>query len=93
MQTDWYAKKFGACGVPLGTRRGCAGSDWMIFRAGTVSDITIRNSFISRVKAYIANGQNTAPSSDWYYTTTGVSVGFRNRLVAGGHFALLALPK
>ncbi|KAG8722947.1 hypothetical protein FRC09_005472 [Ceratobasidium sp. 395] len=93
MQTSWYGKKFGTYGVPLDTRHTYTKSDWQIFTAGTVTDTNTRNRFVSGVKGYVANGLNNRPFSDWYDTSSGASVGFINRPVVGGHFALLVLPK
>ncbi|KAG8714064.1 hypothetical protein FRC08_012425 [Ceratobasidium sp. 394] len=92
MQTAWYAKQFKQYGIALDTRHTYTKSDWEIYTAGTVRDVTTRNLFITRLKDYLANGKNNAPFSDWYDAVSGSVVGFRARPVAGGHFALLVLP-
>ncbi|QRV97100.1 DNA polymerase 1 [Ceratobasidium sp. AG-Ba] len=93
MQTAWYAKQFKQYGIPLDTRHTYTKSDWEIYTAGTVGDVNTRNLFITRLKDYLANGKNNAPFSDWYDAISGSVAGFRARPVAGGHFALLVLPK
>ncbi|KAG8707228.1 hypothetical protein FRC09_001952 [Ceratobasidium sp. 395] len=93
IQTSWYAKQFKQYGIALDTRHTYTKSDWEIYTAGTVGDVNLRNMFITRLKDYLANGKNTAPFSDWYDAISGSVVGFRARPVAGGHFALLVLPK
>ncbi|KAG8693928.1 hypothetical protein FRC09_010174, partial [Ceratobasidium sp. 395] len=92
MQSGWYDDQGTEYGLALDSRHSYTKSDWIIFTAGTVLPYS-RNTLISRVRDYIANGKNNAPFSDWYDAISGKSVGFRARPVAGGHFALLVLPK
>ncbi|KAL0573007.1 hypothetical protein V5O48_008953 [Marasmius crinis-equi] len=92
MQTSWYNTVAQPFGVPLDTRHTYTKSDWEIYTAGLVTNTATRDLFISRVKAYVSNGKNNVPFSDWYETTTGVVAGgFRARPVVGGHLALLVL--
>ncbi|KAF8761365.1 hypothetical protein RHS01_01175 [Rhizoctonia solani] len=93
MQTGWYGEMGAQYGVALDSRHPYTKSDWEIYTAGTVTDKGTRNMFITRLRDYLANGKNNAPFSDWYDAIWGTVVGFRARPVAGGHFALLVLPK
>ncbi|KAG9119896.1 hypothetical protein FRC07_004856, partial [Ceratobasidium sp. 392] len=102
MQSGWYDDQGAEFGFALDSRHSYTKSDWEIFTAGTVL-VNTRNELIRRVRDYLANGKNNAPFSDWcanpgdpvnrYDAISGKSVGFRARPVAGGHFALLVLPK
>ncbi|KAG9084624.1 hypothetical protein FS749_005086, partial [Ceratobasidium sp. UAMH 11750] len=91
MQSGWYDDQGAQYGVALDSRHSYTKSDWQIFTAGVVLTNT-RDTLVSRVRDYLANGKNNAPFSDWYDAISGKSVGFRARPVAGGHFALLVLP-
>ncbi|CAE6479297.1 unnamed protein product [Rhizoctonia solani] len=93
MQTGWYGEMGAQYGVALDSRHPYTKSDWEIYTAGTVTDKGTRDMFIARLRDYLANGKNNAPFSDWYDAIWGTVVGFRARPVAGGHFALLVLPK
>ncbi|KAG8715007.1 hypothetical protein FRC11_006163 [Ceratobasidium sp. 423] len=93
MQTGWYGEMGAQYGVALDSRHTYTKSDWEIYSAGTVTDKGTRDVFITRLRDYLANGKNNAPFSDWYDAIWGTVVGFRARPVAGGHFALLVLPK
>ncbi|KAF8595372.1 DUF1793-domain-containing protein [Ceratobasidium sp. AG-I] len=93
MQTGWYGEMGAQYGIALDSRHSYTKSDWMIWTAGTVAEFNTRNMLISRLRDYLANGKNNAPFSDWYDAIYGTVVGFRARPVAGGHFALLVLPK
>ncbi|KAH9844227.1 DUF1793-domain-containing protein [Rhodofomes roseus] len=91
MQTAWYTTVEAQYGVPLDTRHTYTKTDWQTYTAGIVTDTTVRDTFISALNAYAADGENNAPLSDLYYTTNGEVYQFRARPVVGGHFALLAL--
>ncbi|EIW76463.1 DUF1793-domain-containing protein [Coniophora puteana RWD-64-598 SS2] len=91
MQTAWYNTVRNQYGVPLDTRHTYTKSDWQIWTAALVTDTTVRNNLIDSVYAYIADGKNNMPFSDWYDTESGASSGFRARPVVGGHLAILAL--
>ncbi|QRV90571.1 hypothetical protein RhiJN_18589 [Ceratobasidium sp. AG-Ba] len=92
MQSGWYDDQGAEYGIALDSRHSYTKSDWQIFTAGMVLPNT-RETLISRLRDYLANGKNNAPFSDWYDAISGKSVGFRARPVVGGHFALLVLPK
>ncbi|EIW82090.1 DUF1793-domain-containing protein [Coniophora puteana RWD-64-598 SS2] len=91
MQTAWYKTVVNQYGVPLDTRHTYTKSDWQMWTAAFMTDDSVRDSFIDSVYAFIGDGENNMPFSDWYDTLTGVSDGFRARPVVGGHLALLAL--
>ena len=67
-------------------------SDWEIWTAGIVSSTTVRDFFISAVRKYAADGENSQPLGDWYETSNGAVEGFRARPVVGGHLALVSEP-
>ncbi|KAJ7260577.1 hypothetical protein C8J57DRAFT_1471634 [Mycena rebaudengoi] len=91
MQTAWYKQVTNEYGVPLDTRHTYTKSDWEMWTAAILTDTTLRDTFISRLKNYLTDSFNNMPFSDWYDTVSGRSVGFRARPVAGGHLALLTL--
>jgi hypothetical protein len=64
-------------------------ADWEMWTAAILTDTTLRDTFISRLKNYLTDSFNNMPFSDWYDTVSGRSVGFRARPVAGGHLALV----
>jgi hypothetical protein len=66
-------------------------TDWQMWTSAIVTDTSLRDLFIADIKAYISNGLNNVPLSDWYDTITGVTAGFRARPVVGGHLALVRL--
>lgn len=61
-----------------------------MWTAAVVSTTTMRDTFISSVKKYAADGLSSQPLGDWYETTNGDVEGFRARPVVGGHFALVS---
>ena len=65
-------------------------SDWEIWTAALVSSTSVRNTLISAVRNYAADGKSSQPLGDWYETTDGSVEGFRARPVVGGHFALVS---
>lgn len=64
-------------------------SDWQMWTAAFMTNITTRDMFIDSVYKYAADGTNNVPLSDWYDTLSGVSDGFKARPVVGGHLALV----
>ncbi|EIW80656.1 DUF1793-domain-containing protein [Coniophora puteana RWD-64-598 SS2] len=90
-QTAWYKGVINQYGAPLDTRHTYTKSDWQIWTAAFVTDNTVRDAMIDAVYAYIGDGQNNVPFSDWYDSVAGTTSGFRARPVVGGHLALLAL--
>ncbi|KAI0683606.1 DUF1793-domain-containing protein [Cytidiella melzeri] len=91
MQTAWYSSVANSFGVPLDTRHTYTKSDWEIWTAALVSSNSVRDTLVSAVKNYAADGESSQPLGDWYETANGDVEGFRARPVVGGHFALLAL--
>ncbi|TFK92183.1 DUF1793-domain-containing protein [Polyporus arcularius HHB13444] len=91
LQTNWYSSHANAFGVPLDTRHTYTKSDWEIWTAALVTSTSVRDTLISSVRKYAADGKSSQPLGDWYETTDGSVEGFRARPVVGGHLALLAL--
>jgi hypothetical protein len=81
-------------GVPLDGAVPFGKTDWQMWSASVSSNAT-RALMVADLHAYIANGLNTAPFSDRYFTAAsgssaaGASNSVRNRPTVGGHFALL----
>lgn len=73
-----------ACGRHTYTK-----SDWQMWTAAFMTNVTTRDMFIDSVYKYAADGANNMPLSDWYDTLSGVSDGFKARPVVGGHLALV----
>ncbi|KAI0375561.1 DUF1793-domain-containing protein [Pilatotrama ljubarskyi] len=91
LQTKWYSSHANAFGVPLDTRHTYSKSDWQLLTAALVTDNSVRDSFISSVRKYAADGNNSRPFADLYETLDGSALDTRARPVVGGHLALLAL--
>jgi len=90
MQDAWYPTVAQSYGVPLDTRHTYTKSDWSIWTAAIATSTTTRDSFISSVYKYAADGESNQPLGDWYETTDGSVEGFRARPVVGGHLALVS---
>lgn len=54
-----------------------------------MTDTSVRDTFVSAVKNFAADGLASQPFGDWYETTNGSPEGFRARPVVGGHRAFL----
>ncbi|KAG8881508.1 hypothetical protein FRB98_004291 [Tulasnella sp. 332] len=90
MQTAWYKTVEDTYGVPLDTRHTYTKSDWQIWTSAIVTDTTLRNSLITAVKNYAADGLSNSPLGDWYDAISGDNDGFKARPVVGGHLALVS---
>ncbi|KAI1487959.1 glutaminase GtaA [Biscogniauxia mediterranea] len=94
MQSAFYPTVALEYGVPLDTRHNYTKTDWMLWCAAIASDDT-RDVFIDRVAAWIGVTPTNRALTDLYDAVTGNypdGITFTARPVAGGHFALLALP-
>ncbi len=65
--------------------------DWQIWTAGIATSNSVRDQFVSAVKAYAADAKNKVPLGDLYESKDGTWVPNtgRARPVAGGHLALV----
>ncbi len=82
-------------GVPLDTRHTWTKTDWMMWTAAIASEDT-RDVFIRLLADWIPRTPTNKAFTDLYDAATGdypSGLNFIARPVAGGHFALLALPK
>ncbi|OTB15176.1 hypothetical protein K445DRAFT_124558 [Daldinia sp. EC12] len=94
MQSNFYPTVALKYGVPLDTRHTYTKTDWMLWAAATSSQKT-RDTIIGLVADWINVTPTNKPLTDLYDAATGDYPGglqFTARPVAGGHFALLALP-
>lgn len=94
MQSDFYPTVALAYGVPLDTRHTYTKTDWMLWCAA-IANTETRDLIIRLVAGWIDSTPTNKPLTDLYEADTGDYPGglqFTARPVAGGHFALLALP-
>jgi hypothetical protein len=54
---------------------------------------TLSSHILADLVKYLQNSPSRVPFSDWYDCGTAASVGFADRPVVGGHFAILAAAK
>jgi hypothetical protein len=95
MQSAFYPTVAYDFGIPLDTRHRYTKSDWEMFAAAVASNDT-KHMLIHKLANWIDTTPTNLPMTDLYDAQTGnwpIGVGhFAARPVAGGHFALLALP-
>ncbi|KAI1416253.1 glutaminase A [Hypoxylon sp. FL1857] len=94
MQSNFYPTVALAYGVPLDTRHTYTKTDWMLWCAAIAGTDT-QDTIIRLVAGWIDSTPTNKPLTDLYDAQTGDYPGglqFTARPVAGGHFALLALP-
>ncbi|KAI1443276.1 glutaminase A [Annulohypoxylon stygium] len=94
MQSDFYPTVALEYGIPLDTRHSYTKTDWMMWCAAIASSST-RDTFIKLVAGWIDSTPTNMALTDLYDASTGnypSGLQFTARPVAGGHFALLALP-
>ncbi|XDG04405.1 hypothetical protein ABKA04_004020 [Annulohypoxylon sp. FPYF3050] len=94
MQSDFYPTVALEYGIPLDTRHSYTKTDWMMWCAAIASSST-RDTFIKLVAGWIDSTPTNMALTDLYDASTGnypSGLSFTARPVAGGHFALLALP-
>ncbi|KAI8956632.1 glutaminase GtaA [Daldinia sp. FL1419] len=94
IQSNFYPTVALEYGVPLDTRHTYTKTDWMLWAAATSSEKT-RDTFVKLIASWIDVTPTNKPLTDLYDADTGDYPGglqFTARPVAGGHFALLALP-
>ncbi|KAI1463944.1 glutaminase GtaA [Daldinia caldariorum] len=94
IQSNFYPTVALKYGLPLDTRHTYTKTDWMLWAAATSGKET-RDTIIGLVADWINVTPTNKPLTDLYDAATGDYPGglqFTARPVAGGHFALLALP-
>ncbi|KAI1773444.1 glutaminase A [Hypoxylon cercidicola] len=94
MQSDFYPTQALDYGVPLDTRHTYTKTDWMLWCASIASPAT-RDLFLQLVAGWIDSTPTNMALTDLYDAVSGNypdGLQFTARPVAGGHFALLALP-
>lgn len=94
MQSDFYPTVALEYGIPLDTRHTYTKTDWMMWCAAITSPET-RDVFLQLVAGWIDSTPTNLALTDLYDAGTGdypPGLQFTARPVAGGHFALLALP-
>lgn len=94
-QSNFYPTVALEYGVALDTRHTWTKTDWMMWSASIASDDT-RDMFIKLLADWISTTPTNKAFTDLYDAATGdypSGLSFTARPVAGGHFALLALPK
>ncbi|KIK65893.1 hypothetical protein GYMLUDRAFT_158371, partial [Collybiopsis luxurians FD-317 M1] len=79
-------------GLPFDSNQGStAKSHWTLFTAGTVIEISTRDSLVSMVHAAASNLQNFAVFPTMYNTSDGSVLGGSANPAQGAMYALLAL--
>src|SRR5262249_38338802 len=89
-EASWYASQAQAFGVPLDPRNTYTKSDWELWTAGAIDDVTVRQLLVDGVYQYATTSSARVPFGDLYYPGTGQWDAFQARPVQGGMFALLA---
>ena len=96
MQSAFYPTIAREYAVPLDTRHSWAKSDWEMF-AAAVAGTETRDMFVSKLAHWIGATSAFRAMTDLFDADTGgfpmAGPTFVARPVAGGMFALLALPK
>ncbi|KAF9784530.1 hypothetical protein BJ322DRAFT_1109249 [Thelephora terrestris] len=91
-QTKWYATKLDQFGIRLDSRSSDAKTDWQLWTAATVTNLSARTTMISLVEKYVSSRINIGPFPDRYNSENGQAAAFLDRTVVGGHFTLLLVP-
>jgi hypothetical protein len=86
----WYSSQAQAYGVALDPRNTYTKSDWELWMAGAIDDVSTRQIFINGVYGYVTGSTTRVPFGDLYYMGSGQWDGFQARPVQGGIFSLLA---
>lgn len=81
-----YSNRYGA---PLDERAMYTKADWLMWMSALTDDVEKQQHMIDALNRYLDETPSRCPFSDWYDSTDAHSVGFCNRAVVGGIFALL----
>lgn len=84
-----YKKHINNYGLPLDNRSDYTKSDWLIWCATMATTKKAFDEFITPMWNAYNETESRVPMTDWYFTTTALVRGFRNRTVVGGHFMRL----
>jgi hypothetical protein len=87
-EAAWYGSKANQVGVPLDPRHTYTKTDWELWTAASIDDVTVRAKLVSAVYDFATTSKARVPFSDWYDTVSGQQVGFAARPVVGGLFSL-----
>ncbi|MBP3468107.1 MAG: DUF4965 domain-containing protein [Lachnospiraceae bacterium] len=85
-ETDWYAEKMNAYGVPLDSRNSYTKSDWILWIVAMTQDRRKREKLIEPIFRFLRETDSRNPFPDWYDTITAKEMHFHNRTVQGGLF-------
>ncbi len=88
-ETKTNFEHFRPYGMPLDDRAEYTKSDWLIWTATLCDTKADFERFIEPLWLAYNFTESRVPMTDWYFTTTGLMRGFRNRSVVGGFFIKL----
>ena len=88
-EADAYLARMNRYGTPLDGRAAYTKSDWIVWTAALCGDPKKKRAMLAPVEKYLCEAPDRIPFSDWYDTVTGRTMGFMNRTVQGGCFAVL----
>ena len=92
IEAAWYLSRANTYGVPLDLRHTYTKNDWEMWTAAWLKDHPdLRSLLVSSVYEFADTSARRVPTSDWYDTVTGQTVGFQARPVVGGFFSLLTV--
>ncbi len=84
-----YRKRMNKFGLPLDSRKTYTKSDWLVWTATLAESEKDFRAIIAPLRRFLNESPDRVPFSDWYETSDGRVVGFRNRTVLGGVFIKL----
>lgn len=88
-ETDAYLARMNYFGTPLDGRKAYTKSDWIVWTAALSDDVNKKRALLAPLMRYLREAPDRIPFSDWFDTITGQTMGFMNRTVQGGCFAVL----